>query len=140
MGHASHVVEFQAMTAVIELLEGDHAAVADTVRDIWSNARFQAVGREWKGTHVMTLCLAASSASARGEAERAARLFGAADAVTKAPSEDQWMYWFEDIFESFRSAAHARLDEPTWREAWEQGRAMTVEQAVHYALGEISVP
>jgi hypothetical protein len=31
----------------------------------------------------------------------------------------------------------AQLDEATFNAAWEEGRAMTLEQAIEYALGEV---
>ncbi len=36
--------------------------------------------------------------------------------------------------ESLIDAARIRLDEATWREAWEKGRSMTLDQAVSHAL------
>jgi hypothetical protein len=39
-------------------------------------------------------------------------------------------------YESIRAAAHALLDEEAWDAAWTEGRAMTPEQAIAYALGE----
>ena len=34
--------------------------------------------------------------------------------------------------------ARAQLDEATWETAWAEGRAMTLEQAIAYALEDIS--
>jgi tetratricopeptide (TPR) repeat protein len=138
MGSETKVVGFRLSTAVIALLEGNHTAVADTVREVCSHARFKAGGHQWRGIHVMTLYLAASSASARREPERAARLCGAVDAIVQAPSEGVWIAHFWETFETYRSAAEAQVDEPTWLEAWEEGRGMTVERALAYALDERS--
>jgi hypothetical protein len=36
----------------------------------------------------------------------------------------------------YLAAARSQLDEATWQEAWAQGRAMTLEGAISYALQE----
>ena len=72
-------------------------------------------------------------AGASGEAERAAKLFGVAEALSEAvgsqhiPEEDA-------LREPYLEAARARLDATSWRAAWAQGRAMSMEQAIDYAL------
>jgi tetratricopeptide (TPR) repeat protein len=74
-------------------------------------------------------------AAAEGEAERAARLFGAAKALREAvgyqhmPEEDAWR-------EPYLATARSRLGEKAWEQALAEGRAMTLERAVAYALGE----
>jgi hypothetical protein len=77
----------------------------------------------------------ACAAEIRGEAEWAARLFGAAEALRETlgifhlPSELA-------LREPYVSAAHSRLDEAAWKAAWEEGRAMTLDEAIAYALEE----
>jgi hypothetical protein len=79
--------------------------------------------------------LAAIAASADRLA-RAARLWGAAEAllerteVVYAHAPDQSLYRRQV------TAARERLDEAAWEAAWGEGRAMTPEQAVTYALKE----
>jgi predicted ATPase len=76
-------------------------------------------------------------AAARHEPERAARLWGAADAwrgangVPLPPVERQ-------RHERMIAEARQQLDEATWTAAWEEGRAMSLEQTIQYALGESS--
>jgi non-specific serine/threonine protein kinase len=74
-------------------------------------------------------------AAAKGEAERAARLWGAAEALheTKGIPRDT----------DFLAEADARITvvrsgmgEEAWEEAWRKGRAMTLDEAVEYALSE----
>ena len=67
----------------------------------------------------------------RGEAERSARLFGAAEALgyQQAPAE-------RALREPYLAAARSRLEEAAWEAAWAEGRAMTFEEAVAYALEE----
>jgi tetratricopeptide (TPR) repeat protein len=74
-------------------------------------------------------------AAARGEAERAARLFGASEALPEAmgaplqPGE-------RALQEPYLAAARSQLEEAAWQEAWAEGRAMTLEEAIAYALEE----
>jgi DNA-binding CsgD family transcriptional regulator/tetratricopeptide (TPR) repeat protein len=80
-------------------------------------------------------CLSA----AKGEAWRAARLFGAAQALWETlreavafehtPEEEAWR-------QPYRATTRSRLGEAAWEEALAKGRAMTLEQAIDYALSE----
>ena len=70
-----------------------------------------------------------------GEAERAARLWGAAQALQETKDIPR------DI--DFLAEADARIyvvrsgmGEEEWEEAWRKGRAMTLDEAVSYALVE----
>jgi predicted ATPase/class 3 adenylate cyclase/Tfp pilus assembly protein PilF len=74
----------------------------------------------------------AAVAVSRGQAQRAARLYGAEEALREAvgiplDAPDRVQY------EVNLAAGRAQLDEATWQEAWEEGRAMSVEQAIEYA-------
>ncbi|HSB90311.1 MAG TPA: tetratricopeptide repeat protein [Anaerolineales bacterium] len=75
----------------------------------------------------------AGVAGAEGRADRAARLFGAADSLRKAigiplPAPDLPLYG--------RTVEQARqsADPGLWEEAWKQGTAMDADQALTYAL------
>ncbi len=72
----------------------------------------------------------------QGYAGRAARLWGAAEALREASGFSQAL---DDkrVLEPFLKAARSRLDEAAFQVAWEEGRAMTEEQAVEYALSEV---
>ncbi len=82
-------------------------------------------------------CLAARSGMAQGGplkgAQRAARLFGAAEALRETcgqlptPAE-------RSIHERYVAMGRAHMDEAAWQAAWAEGRAMTPEQAIAYAL------
>lgn len=65
---------------------------------------------------------------------RAARLFGAAEAEFEAMSAH--FFFAVDRAEGDRqvTAIRAQLDEATFAAAWEEGREMTMEQAIEYAL------
>jgi hypothetical protein len=45
------------------------------------------------------------------------------------PEEDAWRV-------PYLATARSRLDEASWEEAWAEGRAMPMEQAIEYALSE----
>jgi predicted ATPase/DNA-binding SARP family transcriptional activator/DNA-binding CsgD family transcriptional regulator len=72
---------------------------------------------------------------AEGATERATKLFGAAEPLGEAvpfqhhPEEDAWR-------EPYLAAARSSLDEAAWDIAWAEGRAMSMEQAIDYALSE----
>jgi DNA-binding CsgD family transcriptional regulator len=72
--------------------------------------------------------------SAEGASERAARLFGAAEVLGEAvgpltPEEDA-------LRAPYLVMARSQLDEASWRAAWAEGRAMSMDQAIDYALSE----
>jgi non-specific serine/threonine protein kinase len=77
----------------------------------------------------------ASLVVVQGEAERAARLYGAAERAREAkstplsPSE-------RTEYEPGVTAARTALGESAFAGAWSAGRALTIEQAVQYALEE----
>jgi tetratricopeptide (TPR) repeat protein len=75
---------------------------------------------------------------AQGEGLRAARLFGAAQALFEAvgavafeltPEEYAWR-------EPYRVAARSQLGEAEWGKVLSQGRTMGLEEAIEYALSE----
>jgi non-specific serine/threonine protein kinase len=79
--------------------------------------------------------LACCVAGANGEALRAAKLFGAAEALMEAtgyglsPQESA-------MLEAYRASARSRLGEARWDEALAEGRTMSMEAAIGYALSE----
>ncbi len=72
-----------------------------------------------------------------GRAERAAQLFGAAEALREVASTPLPPYQRADYNRNI-AAVRAQLDEAAFAAAWAEGRAMTMEQVVVYALEEIS--
>ena len=74
-------------------------------------------------------------AGARGDAERAARLWGAAQTLheTKGIPRDTDFLAEAD---ARISAVRSGMDEEVWEEAWRRGRAMALDEAVSYALEE----
>jgi predicted ATPase/class 3 adenylate cyclase len=78
----------------------------------------------------------ASLASARGQAERAARLLGASKGLRDAVNYDGWQPlthgWHGRELAAVRAACH----EGTLAAAWEEGQAMSLDEAVALALDE----
>jgi hypothetical protein len=74
-------------------------------------------------------------AGAKGEAERAVRLWGAAQTLheTKGILRDTDFLAEADVR---ISAVRSGMGEEVWAEAWRKGRVMTLDEAVSYALEE----
>ena len=66
---------------------------------------------------------------------RAARLFGAAEALRESVCVPLPRVHCAD-YERDVAAARTQLDEATFAVAWAAGQAMTLEQAIAYALSE----
>jgi predicted ATPase/class 3 adenylate cyclase len=77
----------------------------------------------------------AQVAEASEEARRAGRLFGAAERL-RATSEVHVMEIEFPEFAKHLEAARSRFEAAGWTQAYEEGRAMTLEEAVSYALAE----
>jgi tetratricopeptide (TPR) repeat protein len=74
-------------------------------------------------------------AGAKGEAERAARLWGAAQTLHETKSIPRDTDFLAEA-DARISAVRSGLAEEEWEEAWRKGRAMTLDEAVSYALEE----
>jgi non-specific serine/threonine protein kinase len=91
------------------------------------------VGHKW----VPVECLhgLASLACVAQQYERAARLFGAANQLRDAvgyrskPAD-------QEFYDHHTATTRARLQEAAFAAAWAEGRAMTLDQAIDYALAE----
>ncbi|QIN82257.1 helix-turn-helix domain-containing protein [Rubrobacter tropicus] len=80
--------------------------------------------------------LAELSASENG-LEQAARLWGAARTLLETIEVIAYPHAADRTFYEERlAAARASLDERAWEKAWSEGRAMTTEEAVEYALDD----
>jgi DNA-binding CsgD family transcriptional regulator len=80
----------------------------------------------------------ACTAGAKGDAERTARLFGAAEALRDAVGCQQ-IPRERDLREPYLEASRSRLAEAAWEKAFMEGRAMGMEEAVEYALSKEEV-
>jgi tetratricopeptide (TPR) repeat protein len=77
----------------------------------------------------------AAVAVAQAQFERAARLFGGLDGLREAIGQPRAPVARSD-YERSVTAARARLGEETFAAAWEEGRAMSLQEAVALALDE----
>jgi len=77
-------------------------------------------------------------AGVRGEAERSARLFGAAKALLQAVEAPVYDYYEPNrsLYERTAATVRSQLGESAFEEAWAGGQATTFEQAVASALEE----
>jgi predicted ATPase/DNA-binding CsgD family transcriptional regulator len=80
-------------------------------------------------------------AGARGEAGRAARLLGASEALISAIGLRGHTYYRPDraLYGRIEARARAKLDRAAFEAAKEEGRAMSPERAIEYALEEPSM-
>jgi non-specific serine/threonine protein kinase len=72
-------------------------------------------------------------AGAKGEAERAGRLWGASQALQEAkgiPRDTDFLAEADARIAAVRSG----MSEGAWEEAWRKGREMTLDEAIAYAL------
>src|SRR5215217_2293216 len=115
----------------IALLQDDLGKAADLYRESlslsWEIGRNPLVQWALEGL----ACLA----GAKGEADRAARLWGAAQALHEAkgiPRDTDFLAEADVRISAVRSG----MGEEVWEEAWRKGRAMTLDEAISYALEE----
>jgi DNA-binding NarL/FixJ family response regulator len=77
----------------------------------------------------------ASMYGAEGKIVRAARLWGAEEALLEKLEDAVYTYLLDRaLHRSQVAAAHSQVDEAAWTAAWTEGRAMSFEQVVSYAL------
>ena len=109
---------------------GDHARAIDLARQGLQLARDRQAGRD-----MAVAVLTAAGSMGAGSAAQAARLLGAAEVALERMGA---FLLPSDTPEYDRIVAGVRehLDEATFHLAWTEGRTMTLEQAVTYALQE----
>ena len=113
--------------------EGDHARASDLYGEALVIHR-ELTLRLKPRTGWCLSGLAVTSA-ALGEPERTARLFGAAEALREALGV-RWGYGHRERYGRAVALARAALGEEAFAAAWAAGRAMTLDEAVAYALEE----
>jgi tetratricopeptide (TPR) repeat protein len=120
--------------AQVALARGDHATATGMLKE--GVALAAQVGPR-AGLAYLLEGLAAV-AEARGEAGRSARLFGATEGLLQAVEAPLYKHHMPKRslrpLDHIAAAARSQMGEEAFEEAREQGRAMTFEQAVGYAL------
>jgi predicted ATPase/DNA-binding CsgD family transcriptional regulator len=92
---------------------------------------------EPQNSHFVRAALAfvAGPFAALGQPERAARLLGASEALLESLGISYQPLDQKDI-DGYIACAREQLDEKTFARVWQEGRLMTEEQAIAYAIGE----
>ena len=111
--------------------EGNYARAVAFYREAMNNSRLLGNMR------FIALCMdgIAGVYVAQGYAERAARLLGAAEAIREMINAPIPKTWRADQ-EHDKAAALAALSAADFSSAWVEGRAMTPEQSIAYALAD----
>jgi tetratricopeptide (TPR) repeat protein len=117
--------------ALVDRAQGDRASAWAHLRESLALHRDSGFQR-WIPD---TLISAAGLAAVQGQGERAARLFGAAEAL-RAALEVQLSFGEREEYERDVALARAGLGEDAFAAAWAAGRSLTIEQAVAEAMAE----
>ena len=120
---------------IVALRQGDLDRAAAWLREGITTLR--ELGEKWfMSRNLETL---AAVIAMQGDHERAARLFGTGETLREAIGASVLPFYRAD-YDRGVAAARTGLDEQTFTGAWAQGRAMTLEQALSYALEEAPKP
>jgi predicted ATPase/DNA-binding CsgD family transcriptional regulator len=77
----------------------------------------------------------------RSEPERPVRLLGASESLLEAAGAPLYAYARDrDLYERWMEELRSRLGETAFRAAWAEGRAMSPEHAIEYALEKEATP
>ena len=85
-------------------------------------------------------CKGGAEGARHGDPERAARLFGAGEALYEKTGTVPAFPATQALYERDLASVRAQLDIETLEAAWAQGRAMTLEEVVTEALAESTQP
>jgi hypothetical protein len=125
--------------------------------NLTANLSIRAITTEVRGDHAQTIALLreslalalrlrdtqnaaygleglAGALTMMGQGPRAARLFGAAEALRERTGSAIGFATLRELYERHLETLRAQLDAKTFEAAWSEGRAMSPEQAVEYAL------
>jgi tetratricopeptide (TPR) repeat protein len=117
--------------AFVAIHDGDYVRAKDL--ELSAIKRWREVG-SWHGV-TTSMAFLAGSLARLGEPEKAARLLGAAETLLAWKGFDFHMSDQHEIAK-YRADVHSKLDEASFETAYAEGQAMTLEQAVAYALDE----
>jgi tetratricopeptide (TPR) repeat protein len=98
----------------------------------------QEMGERWQIVHTLEVyaCFIAVQAERLEDMRRAAQIFGAAEKLRETIASP--VFPFQQRFNQRGLAAlQAKHDDAAFREAWKEGRAMTLDQVVTYALEQV---
>ncbi len=123
------IAETLCFLGAVARLQGDYASA----RAFYTEA--VPISRDIDDRETIAYLIAefAALSTAQGEAKRAAILFGAEEALREAIHVVPVPVERAEIDRNI-AAARAQLDEAAFNAAWEEGRGMTMEEAIEYAL------
>ena len=115
--------------AAVAVARGDHQRAETFLREALD------ISRKLKHRVGITVGLMgfAGMANARGQQDRAARLLGATD-VLMSTLGVRFHHADQVEYDGYVDAARTALGDVTFAAAWAEGRAMTLEQTIEYAL------
>jgi ATP/maltotriose-dependent transcriptional regulator MalT len=119
-----------SIRAVTTAMRGDHAQSIALLRESL------ALALHLRDTQIAAYSLEglAGASAMLGEGQRAARLFGAAEALRERTGSVIGLATLRELRERHMAALRARFDANDLEAEWSEGRAMTFEQAAEYAL------
>jgi tetratricopeptide (TPR) repeat protein len=135
IGNTWSIVTASANLGWVALHKGDYKGADALFKGSLTEAR------DLKAPHIVSehLMALADVAIQAAEAARGARLLGASDSLNEkmgyvlSPFE-------REVFDRYVAAARGALDEEQFSSAWAEGRIMTFEQAIAYALASPDSP
>jgi predicted ATPase/class 3 adenylate cyclase len=132
LGAAQGIAWSHARRADVAAAQGDYA----TARELFGDGLVMLRNHGDETGSARLLEGFASLAATQGQAERAARLLGAAEAGRRVIDFERRLPLARGWYGRELTSVRAALDEATLEAAWAAGRAMTLEQAIAYALEE----
>jgi hypothetical protein len=130
LGDRFHIARWTAFLGAVALHQGEWEQARALYREALMGCQEVADRRAIAG------CLSGLAAvAAQPQPDRAARLFGAAEALRQAMGAHRSLI-DPPGYEHTMAAIRAQLDEQAFATAWAEGRAMSLEEAVCIALEE----
>jgi non-specific serine/threonine protein kinase len=121
--------------AILAYRQQDHRTARTLLEESLHGLR--AMGEKWFLSRTMETL--AEVMAAAGEYERAAHLFGAAETLREAVGASVLAFYRAD-YERAMSMARTALGQERFESCWTAGRALSLDEAVAYALGELCPP
>jgi tetratricopeptide (TPR) repeat protein len=133
-GDPSHVPQYHFMAAEVARLQGDHPLAEASYLQV---LRLVRAGHSFWSVPTCLLRLA-EVALANGAQQRAAHLYGAAQAIAVAPGILTSVLANPDWYTRLADSVHSRLAVDDQSELWiAEGRAMSPDRALTYALEDV---
>lgn len=129
-GNWSMLANFLGTQALLKRLEGNDAGTGELLRE-----SVEIAGMLRDDYNVVFCATGLAGVAAReGRAKRAARLFGVADALSEKTGAGVSWSVLRSLNERDLASTREMLGPGTFEKAWAEGRAITLEEAVAYAL------